>query len=291
MAAAAAGPAHRLPSIAPGSWINGDFYIWAGHPDDHRAWTQLAAARDAFERVAPTVAAADRERAWTEIAIAEGSDWFWWYGDDHSSDHDREFDDLFRRHLRNVYRALGQAAPHDLDLTNISTSTSPGGPLSLPALTTPTIDGNVTGFGEWQGSVVVPLGIGGGTMHRVAGRLVRELRLAANRREMFLRLDGVELAAGLDAGTLHLVVATDRPRRQRVTLSAGVSDGARWATGAQVVEAAVPFLTLGAQTGDRLSVSVLITDPEGHVVEQHPADHPLEFDVPSRHLDAINWNV
>jgi hypothetical protein len=149
----------------------------------------------------------------------------------------------------------------------------------------------VTPFGEWAGSVVVPLGFGGGTMHRVAGRLLRELRLAANRRAMFLRLDGAELASGLDAGVLQLVIVTARPRRERVTVSSGVGDGARWVAGAQVVEVVVPFAIVGAQTGDRLTVSVLITDPAGHVVEQHPADHPLDFDVPTRHFEAINWSV
>ena len=53
----------------------------------------------------PTALARARE----EVLIAEGSDWFWWYGDDHSSEHDLEFDDLFRRHLRNAYRLLQQA--------------------------------------------------------------------------------------------------------------------------------------------------------------------------------------
>ena len=53
--------------------------------------------------------------------IAEGSDWFWWYGDDHSSDHDLEFDDLFRRHLRNVYKSLDKPVPEELFLTNITT--------------------------------------------------------------------------------------------------------------------------------------------------------------------------
>ena len=56
------------------------------------------------------VTAAARDQAYEELLIAEGSDWFWWYGDDHSSDHDAEFDDLFRRHVRNVYRALGPRA-------------------------------------------------------------------------------------------------------------------------------------------------------------------------------------
>jgi len=27
--------------------------------------------------------ARNREAAWKEIYVAEGSDWFWWYGDDH----------------------------------------------------------------------------------------------------------------------------------------------------------------------------------------------------------------
>ena len=75
----------------------------------------------AFDAHASTVSAEARDRAWEEILIAEGSDWFWWYGDDHSSDHDREFDDLFRRHLRNVYTALGLAIPDELFHSNITT--------------------------------------------------------------------------------------------------------------------------------------------------------------------------
>ena len=56
------------------------------------------------------------------MLIAEGSDWFWWYGDDHSSEHDLEFDELFRRHVRNVYRALEKPIPEELWVTNISTT-------------------------------------------------------------------------------------------------------------------------------------------------------------------------
>ena len=61
MAEAAAGPSMRLPTIFPGSWINGDFYIWIGHRDDHRAWDQLSAARDAYDQCADGVAAEARE--------------------------------------------------------------------------------------------------------------------------------------------------------------------------------------------------------------------------------------
>jgi hypothetical protein len=48
------------------------------------------------------------------LYAAEGSDWFWWYGDDQSSDHDSEFDELFRTHLKQIYRGLGRRTPPHL---------------------------------------------------------------------------------------------------------------------------------------------------------------------------------
>ena len=125
-----------LPSIFPGSWINGDFYIWIGHRDDHRAWDQLSDARAMFDQRADAVAPEARDRALEELLIAEGSDWFWWYGDDHSSDHDADFDDLFRRHLRNAYAALGVPIPEELFATNISTGAGPRPARSRPAVLT-----------------------------------------------------------------------------------------------------------------------------------------------------------
>ena len=120
MAEACAAPKDTLPSIFPGSWINADFYIWIGHADDHRAWSQLADARRALD-AASGVPEEALARAWEEMLIAEGSDWFWWYGDDHSSDHDRTFDELFRRHVINIYRALGKPVPEELFVSNITT--------------------------------------------------------------------------------------------------------------------------------------------------------------------------
>ncbi len=78
-----------------------------------------------FDERSPFVPAGARDRAYEELLIAEGSDWFWWYGDDHSSAQDKEFDELFRRHLRNAYEALGLEPPAELHRTNISTGSSP----------------------------------------------------------------------------------------------------------------------------------------------------------------------
>jgi alpha-amylase/alpha-mannosidase (GH57 family) len=43
--------------------------------------------------------------------ILEGSDWFWWYGEDDTGD----FDKLFRMHMRNFYKIIGKAAPEYLN--------------------------------------------------------------------------------------------------------------------------------------------------------------------------------
>ncbi len=105
-----------LPRLFAGSWISHNFAIWIGHPEDNRAWDALHQAREFLvnEGHSGRHDAAALERAWEEIYIAEGSDWFWWFGDDHSSAQDALFDHLFRKHLRNVYTLLGCDPPGSL---------------------------------------------------------------------------------------------------------------------------------------------------------------------------------
>ena len=208
------GPAAPLPSIFPGSWINGDFYIWIGHRDDHRAWDQLSDARARVRRARRRWCRAEaRDRALEELLIAEGSDWFWWYGDDHSSDHDADFDDLFRRHLRNAYAALGAPVPEELFATNISTGAGPDR-LEPSGLLTITLDGRDTSFLEWVGAVAPPLARPGGAMHEVAASpLIAEVRVGAVRRRACAFGSPASSSSALirsGAASLALVIAGDR---------------------------------------------------------------------------------
>ena len=288
MTQAMSGPARRLRSIFPGSWINGDFYVWAGHRDDHKAWGQLAAARRAFDDFAPQAPPEQRSRAWEELLIAEGSDWCWWYGDDHSSDHDRDFDDLFRRHLRNVYLALGCRPPVDLHLSNISTEPATA-LVRPPGFVTPALDGSGR-FGTWAGAMPIALDGTGTTMHRVTGTLVRGLHIAVDRTTAYLRLDGEDLVRRVVAGNLAVAVLIGQPQPRRLDLRSRDGKGPGWVA-ARVIEVALPFVALGVQAGDRLAISVLITDRGGHVIEQQPSHAPVELDVPTRHLEARHWRV
>jgi alpha-amylase/alpha-mannosidase (GH57 family) len=104
----------KLHHLAPGSWINANFNVWIGAPEDNRSWEHLTDAREFFEQAAPAADAGGRELALEELLIAEGSDWNWWYGPEHHSANDREFDELYRKHLSNIYQALGAAPPEAL---------------------------------------------------------------------------------------------------------------------------------------------------------------------------------
>ena len=105
---------NRLDRLVPGSWINANFNVWIGAPEDNKAWDLLAEAREYYDRNADRVSETQRKLAWEELLIAEGSDWNWWYGPEHHSANDRDFDELYRKHLSNVYTALEGVPPEEL---------------------------------------------------------------------------------------------------------------------------------------------------------------------------------
>jgi alpha-amylase/alpha-mannosidase (GH57 family) len=104
-----------LDWLAPGSWANANFAIWMGHPEDHEAWRWIIRARAALMAKRGAVSQEAWDRAYEELLVAEGSDWMWWFGNDFSSDSDPVFDALFRQHIANVYRFIGELAPPDID--------------------------------------------------------------------------------------------------------------------------------------------------------------------------------
>ncbi len=105
-----------IQHLEPGSWINGNFDIWIGHDEDNKAWDLLHEARRKFEKTSGRLSPKKRADAFREILISEGSDWCWWYGDEHKSVLAAEFDELFRYHLRQVYVIMGITPPSQLEV-------------------------------------------------------------------------------------------------------------------------------------------------------------------------------
>lgn len=105
--------APALPQVAAGSWVYGTFSTWIGSKDKNLAWDLLCAAKKTYDSVlARHSLDADKLKACErQLAICEGSDWFWWFGDYNSSDSVASFDQLYRRNLINLYHLLGEAVP------------------------------------------------------------------------------------------------------------------------------------------------------------------------------------
>lgn len=115
---AARGPGRPLERLWPGSWISAAYRIWIGDGAKNRAWTALRAAHARLEEARKQHGASDERvlKAREHMLVAEGSDWFWWYGEPNSSAEDPLYDELFRGHLREAYRALGDTPPPELDI-------------------------------------------------------------------------------------------------------------------------------------------------------------------------------
>jgi alpha-amylase/alpha-mannosidase (GH57 family) len=51
-----------------------------------------------------------------QLAVCEGSDWFWWLGDYNSAASISSFDNLYRRNLSNLYVLLKLPVPVNLSI-------------------------------------------------------------------------------------------------------------------------------------------------------------------------------
>ncbi len=189
-----------LPKLWSGSWINSNFAIWIGHAEDNAAWDFLSRTRqyliNTLELHPEHKESTPAKQAWEEIYIAEGSDWCWWYGDDHSSSNDETFDYLFRKHLMNVYTLLGEKVPEDLYFP-IKKKRSKA-PIKPPVdFVKPALDGLVTSYFEWQSAGVYETDAGAtGTMHK-AENLIKTIHYGFDLENIYFRLDtNRQLTAG-----------------------------------------------------------------------------------------------
>jgi alpha-amylase/alpha-mannosidase (GH57 family) len=115
---AAHAPAKAMKRLAAGSWVYGSFSTWIGSADKNRGWDYLVAAKQAYDSVvaAGRLNADQLALATRQLAVCEGSDWFWWFGDYNPSSSVSDFEQLYRAQLRELYRLLGVAPPALLDV-------------------------------------------------------------------------------------------------------------------------------------------------------------------------------
>ena len=105
--------APNLPKVAAGSWVYGTFSTWIGSQDKNLAWDLLCNVKKVYDQVTASnqLSAKELVECERQLAICEGSDWFWWFGDYNSSESVASFDKLYRRNLVNLYQLLKQPVP------------------------------------------------------------------------------------------------------------------------------------------------------------------------------------
>ena len=288
----------EMPRLHSGSWIDADFHIWAGHPEKNRAWDLLARTRAAL--VASDSTRESHPDAWLSLSAAEGSDWFWWFGEDHYTADKALFDSLFRAHLQGVHEKAGLPVPSALALP-VSGKAKSGDLHTAPtALVKATVDGRLTRYYEWHGAGLWKFGTGGGSMHRVTAPVAKALHYGFDETYFYLRLDFAEDALpGADA-SLVLDVSAPVAMRLRVDgLAAGAAAFGRedgeplpGAVAAldDVLEIGLPLAAFAGAPGQTLEL-LLHVERGAQRLESLPPGEPLRVTLPGPEWDAAHWSA
>lgn len=102
-----------LPKLVAGSWVYGTFSTWIGDADKNCGWDMLGDVKMAFDKAVADNRLSERQLiiAEQQLAICEGSDWFWWFGDYNPGEAVSDFERQYRLNLTNLYRLLNEDPP------------------------------------------------------------------------------------------------------------------------------------------------------------------------------------
>jgi len=302
-----------LTSLGTGSWIYGDFATWIGDPVKNRAWELLSYARNEVEHFL---------REYTDMSLdtlkhlpivehvlrAESSDWFWWYGEGHTSINDPDFDDLFRANLRFLYVLMGKTPPANLDQPLAPVERDPSSIRPPVAYVHPTISGELDDYFEWLSAGSYELQAG--ALARV-NPAIRRVHFGFDEVFFYLRVDLAGRACEVleervlevrflapTAGAVRVEPVAEGPGWRVVPVEGRAQHPCflcKLAVG-RVVELALPLEHLfpgydpthGVKEPASFNLRLF---KRGMEVERFPWSHDIDLFVNTRDLDVENWFV
>jgi hypothetical protein len=303
-------PQETLKQLHTGSWIDQNFRIWIGSPEENHAWECLRRTRDFLERVVsdrPSIPLETQEAAWEEIYSAEGSDWFWWFGDDFTSDNDEEFDRLFRSHLGQVHRLLKAEVP-DYLVNPIAIPHEVKPTIEPIGFIAPTLDGRITHFYEWREAGYFAARPVRGAMHQAEGFL-QGIYYGFNLENLYFRIDpilqnrnqleGVQFVIQISAPAefqIRFPVLFPERGAQVFYLSRGAGNPSSpervFFTIRQdlIIELSVPFQEICCPPKGKLNFFLRV-QKEALEIERYPRSGYLSLVVPDRDYEQAIWQV
>ncbi len=288
-----------LEDLFPGAWFSPNYDTWIGETEEGIAWDYLSQVREdltSFETGDSSASQDALEQAFDFMYLAEGSDWFWWYGDDQDSGQDSYFDEGFRALLAGVYESLDEDVPRFVQVPIIQASpVAATRPFS--GISTPEMDGEDDP--AWESAAY----------YEISGvPSVSGLYYTLDSSNIYIRLDTEESLTGAtlgfyltapsaDVGSSAFSRVSDEllgfNANKLVEWTGGVSmdvyDAAQegWTlsesdvgqamVGEGMIEYSLPLGLLGELTGgDALKLAVIIED-EGRTL---PVDGPAQVIIP-----------
>lgn len=304
-------PTETINNLFSGSWINHNYDIWIGSTEENTAWNYLKKTRDfLLDNAGKNGSAAGKQKlaqAWECIYTAEGSDWFWWYGDDFSTDNDELFDKLFRLNLSNVYKILNLPAPEYLNIPiiteeRVTIKVEPVGFID------PIIDGLNTHFYEWQEAGCYDARKPGGTMHK-AENYLSAIYYGFNSKNMFFRLDPLRVEDLKNTKELLIHIHMIKPSENKLSFHCAFpdkskqyythsvsSDGVNFndihnhktICSDKIIELSIPFKELKFKSGEEVHFFVQVKRGEIEL-ERQPKTGYISFKVPGEDYTTEMW--
>ena len=308
-------PKDTINHLMAGSWINGNFGIWIGHNEDNTSWQYVGQTRDfilEYTKNHPEFAGSELEKqVWQILYAAEGSDWNWWYGDDHCSGNDMMFDLLFREHLMAIYKLLNQKIPDYLykAIKGQKHTANSSSNFSVPtALISPEIDGEITNFFEWKRAGLYVVGHSGGSMHQVASTiksfnygfdlgniyLAFKLNIENNSKEIenfcfninILEPKKIKISAKFDIN--HNVVEFsifDEDKKEKRDLC---MDDIKFKS---IIELKIPIKILDLHDDYKNIEFTISVDKDSMEVERWPYQSSVIIPKPTKNFNILSWTV
>ncbi len=303
-------PEHTLHHISPGSWIGHNLATWIGHEEKNMAWDLLENTRSFLvkhtEGSTHPVGNKIVADAWDEVFIAEGSDWFWWFGDDHFTSYKNEFDSLFRIHLKNVYKLLNAEYPKVLDVP-VAAKADRRKPYTLPTrFLEVKLDGIVSNYFEWLSAGVYTVGKDMDVMHRTSGQPIKEMYFGFDADNLFIRLGFDKEAFSQYRKNGKCVITFVQPTEMQILTSNFSDKSLRFkiinnnqglsekyfdsVSLDKILELSCAFADLGLLPNVDIEFFVeLVRDEE--IIQRVPLRTVFCFSVPSKDFEGIMWQV
>ncbi len=295
----------ELTHLRAGSWINGNFGIWIGNPEENKAWNAIDEAARTINSSPSKDNISDETRKF--LRKAQASDAFWWYGDDHFTEEKPEFDRIFRNHLIQVYRSLGRRIPSYLQGTLLTEHPRKFKLKHPKIMISPVIDGKIGKYYDWFGAGTVEIRNGYAAMHGSSGQVIKSLTYGFDLDKLYLKLEPDEefynrLSEGIDMILRFnkpeecgdLIIKMDRVNGQVSkmgdVLPDSVGSSVMESAVSDVLEISVTFTGIGVEVEQEVDLYLEI-QIGGITAVRIPDQYGLSFTRPTADYNNQMWEV